>query len=96
LNELKTQLTLLLKIGLIRPGTSPWGAPVLSTTKKDGSLRICLDYRALSKKTVKNKCPLLKKDEILDRLEGAKRFKALALRSGNYQTRVKEEEVPKI
>jgi hypothetical protein len=71
LDELKTQLTLLLEKGLIRPITSPWGAPVLFTTKKDGSLRMCLDSMALNKRTVKNKSPLPGIDEIFDRLVGA-------------------------
>jgi Reverse transcriptase (RNA-dependent DNA polymerase) len=95
LDELKTQLTLLLKQGLIRPSTSPWAAQVLFTTKKEGSLRMCLDYRALNKKTVKNKCPLSRIDEIFDHLEGAKHFTTLDLRNGHYQIRVKEEAVPK-
>jgi hypothetical protein len=55
LGELKTQLTLILGKVLLRTSSSPWGAPILFTTKKDGSLRKCLDCRALNKKTVKNK-----------------------------------------
>jgi hypothetical protein len=56
---------------------------------------MCLDYRALNKKTVKNKCPSPRKDEIFDRLEGAKHFTILDLRSGYYQIRVKDDDVPK-
>jgi hypothetical protein len=59
LDELKSQLTLLVKHGLIRPSNSPWCAPVLFTTKKDGSLRMGLDYRALNKKTVRISDPCL-------------------------------------
>jgi hypothetical protein len=57
MDELKKQLGLLLEKGLARPSVSPWGAPVLFALKKDGGLRMCLDYRALNKLTVKNKCP---------------------------------------
>jgi Reverse transcriptase (RNA-dependent DNA polymerase) len=95
LDELKTQLTLLLKKGLIIPSTSPWGALVLFTTKKNGSLRMCLDCRALNKKTVKYKCPVPRIDEIFDRLEGAKQFTTLDLRRGFYQIRVNDDDVPK-
>jgi hypothetical protein len=56
---------------------------------------MCLDYRSLNKKTVKNKCPLPRVDEIFDRLEGAKHFTTLDLRSGYYQIRVKDDDVPK-
>jgi hypothetical protein len=95
LDELKTQLTSLLGQGLIRPSTSPWGAPVLFTTKKHGALRMCLDYRALNKKSVKNKFPLSLIDEIFDRLERSKHFKTLDLHSGCYQIRMKEDGDPK-
>jgi hypothetical protein len=95
LDELKTQLTLLLEKGIIRPIASPWAAPVPFTTKKNGSLRMCLDYRDLNQKTVKNKCPLPRIDEIFDRLEGAKHFKTLDLRSAYSQIRFKEEDSPK-
>ena len=54
--------------GFIRPSKSPYGAPVLFVKKKDGSLRMCIDYRALNKITVKNKYPLPRIDELLDRL----------------------------
>ena len=58
LTELKEQLRDLLEKGFIRPSTSPWGAPVLFVRKKDGSLRMCIDYRQLNKVTIKNKYPL--------------------------------------
>ncbi|MCF7184024.1 hypothetical protein L3H42_11035, partial [Corynebacterium sp. MC-13] len=57
LKELKEQLRDLLEKGFIRPSTSPWGAPVLFVRKKDGSLRMCIDYRQLNKVTIKNKYP---------------------------------------
>jgi hypothetical protein len=71
MDELKKQLSLLLEKGLVRPSVSAWGAPVLFAPKKDGGLRMCLDYRALNKLTIKNKCPIPRIDEIFDRLQGA-------------------------
>ena len=95
MDELKKQLSLLLEKGLIRPSVSPWGAPVLFAPKNDGGLRMCLDYRALNKLTIKNKCPIPRIDEIFDRLQGAQYFTSLDLRSGYYQIRMKDSDVPK-
>jgi hypothetical protein len=58
LKGLKKQLTKLQEVGYVRPSSSPWGAPVLFVQKKDGSQRMCVDYRSLNDVTVKNKCPL--------------------------------------
>ena len=68
LKELKVQLQDLLDKGFIRPSTSPWGAPVLFVKKKDGSLRLCVDYRQLNKITEKNKYPLPRIDDLFDQL----------------------------
>ena len=57
--------------GFIKPSKSPYGSPMLFVKKKDGSLRMCIDYIALNKITIKNRYPLLRIDELLDRLEGA-------------------------
>ncbi|KAG8492547.1 hypothetical protein CXB51_009994 [Gossypium anomalum] len=95
LRELKTQLQELLDKGFIRPSMSPWGAPVLFVKKKDGSLRLCIDYRQLNKVTVKNKYPLPRIDNLFDQLKGAAVFSKIDLRSGYYQLKVKECDVPK-
>ena len=95
LGELKLQLQELLSKGFIRPSVSPWGAPVLFVKKKDGSWRMCIDYRRLNHMTVKNKYPLPRIDELFDQLQGAAYFSKIDLRSGYYQLRVRESDVPK-
>jgi hypothetical protein len=88
LKELKVQLEELLAKGYIKPSKSPYGAPVLFVHKKDGTLRMCVDYRALNKATVKNRYPLPRIDDLFDRLSGAKVFSRIDLRSGYYQIRI--------
>lgn len=95
LDELKKQLTELIEKGLIQPSKSPWGAPVLFVPKADGGQRMCIDYRALNKATVKNRYPLPRIDELMDRLQGAQVFSKIDLRSGYWQVRIAEEDVPK-
>ena len=80
--------------GFIRPSVSPWGAPVLFVKKKDGTLRMCIDYRQINKVTVKNKYPLPRIEYLFDQLRGASVFSKIDLRSGYYQLRVKEVDVP--
>ena len=74
LKELKLRLQELLEKGFIRPSVSPWGAPVLFVKKKDGTLRLCIDYRQLDKLTVKNKYLLPRIDDLFDQLKGASIF----------------------
>ncbi|GJS60413.1 putative reverse transcriptase domain-containing protein [Tanacetum coccineum] len=74
LKELKDQLQELLERGFIRPSVSPWGAPVLFVKKKDGSMRLCIDYRELNKITIRNRYPLPRIDDLFDQLQGAKIF----------------------
>ena len=95
LKELKVQLQELLDKGFVRPSVSPWGAPVLFVKKKDGTLRMCIDYRQINKVTVKNKYPLPRIKDLFDQLKGAGVFSKIDLRSGYYQLRVKEVDVPK-
>lgn len=95
LQEVKEQLTFLLESGLIQPSKSPYGAPIIFVPKKNGKLRMCVDYRALNNATVKNRYPLPRIDELLDRLQGANVFTKLDLQSGYWQIRIKEEDVHK-
>ena len=85
LDELKIQLQELLDKGFIRSSNSPWGAPVLFVKKKDGTLRLCIDYHQLNKVTVKNRYPLPRIDDLFDLLKGAKVFSNIDLRLGYYQ-----------
>ena len=95
LAELRKQLQELLDKGFIRPSVSPWGAPVLFVKKKDGSLRLCIDYRKLNQVTVKNRYPLPRIDDLLDQLQGASVFSKIDLCSGYHQLRIKEEDTSK-
>jgi hypothetical protein len=95
LDELKAQLGDLIAKGFIRPSKSPFGAPILFVNKSDGTRRMCVDYRALNKLTIKNKYPLPRIDELFDRLHGAKYFSKIDLRSGYHQVRIAPEDIPK-
>ena len=96
LKELKAQLKDLLDKGFIRPNISPWGAPILFAKKKDGSLRMCFDYRQLNKVTIKNKYPLSQINDLFDKLQGANYFSKIDLRSGYHKLRVRGEDIPKM
>ncbi|GJW44571.1 putative reverse transcriptase domain-containing protein [Tanacetum coccineum] len=95
MKELSDQLKELSDKGFIRPSSSPWGAPVLFVKKKDGSFRMCIDYRELNKLTVKNRYPLPRIDDLFDQLQGSSVYSKIDLRSGYHQLRVREEDIPK-
>nr|GEZ89717.1 putative reverse transcriptase domain-containing protein [Tanacetum cinerariifolium] len=95
MKELMSQLQELLDKGFIRPSSSPWGAPILFVKKKDGSMRMCIDYRELNKFTLKNVYPLPRIDDLFDQLQGARWFLKIDLRSGYHQLKVREEDIPK-
>ncbi|WVZ58371.1 hypothetical protein U9M48_008650 [Paspalum notatum var. saurae] len=96
LKELKVQLQEQLDKGFIRPSSSPWGCPALFVEKKDqGEKRLCVDYRPLNAVTVKNKYPQPHIDILFDQLAGAKVFSKIDLRSGYYQIKIREEDIPK-
>jgi hypothetical protein len=88
LAKLKNQLQELLYKGYIRPSSCPWGCPALFVKKKDGSLRLCVDYRPLNALTIKNKYPLPRMDVLFDQLAGAKVFSKIDLRSGYHQIKI--------
>ena len=93
--ELQAQIEDLLAQGHIRPSASPYGAPVLFVPKKDGRWRMCVDYRALNRQTIRDRYPLPRIDDLLDRLGKARHFTTLDLASGYHQIAVKEEDIPK-
>ncbi|CAI7812649.1 unnamed protein product, partial [Closterium sp. NIES-53] len=95
LKELKKQLEDLLAKEFIQPSSSPYASPVLFVRKKDGSLRMCVDYRGLNKITVKNRYPLPRIDELFEQVGEARYFSKLDLRSGYHQVRIQSEDIPK-
>ncbi|KAL0361546.1 UNVERIFIED_CONTAM: RNA-directed DNA polymerase [Sesamum radiatum] len=94
--ELRKQLKEMLESGIIKPAKSPYGAPVQFQKKADGSLRMCCDYRALNKITMKNKYPIPLVADCFDRLSQAKYFTKIDLRSGYWQVRIKEGDEAKM
>ncbi|XP_068344232.1 uncharacterized protein [Pyrus communis] len=96
LRELKIQLQELLNKGFTQPSTLPCGAPVLFVRKKDGTLRLCIDYRQLNRVTIKNRYSLPHIDDLFDYLHGACVFSQIDSRSGYYQLKIKSEHVPKM
>ncbi|GJY83958.1 putative reverse transcriptase domain-containing protein [Tanacetum coccineum] len=95
MKELFGQLKELSDKGFIRPSSSPWGAPVLFIEKKDGSFRMCIDYRELNKLTVKNRYPLPKMNDLLDQLQGSNIYSKIDLRSGHHKLKVREADISK-
>jgi hypothetical protein len=95
LDELKKQLKKLLEQGFVQSSASPWGSPVLFVEKKDDTKRMCIDYRTLNSMTIKNKYPLPRIEDLLDRLKKAKFFSRIDLRLGYHQMKIREQDIPK-
>jgi hypothetical protein len=93
--ELQKQIEELLEKGFICPSSSPWGAPVLFVNKKDGSRRMCVDYRSLNEVTIKNKYPLPRIEDMFDQMRGATVFSKIDLKSGYHQLKIRTEDIPK-
>ncbi|KAK1665749.1 hypothetical protein QYE76_053908 [Lolium multiflorum] len=93
--ELKKQLDDMLRKGLIRPSASPWGSPVIFVDKRDGTIRLCVDYQKLNDVTIKNKYPLPKIEDLFDQMNGARVFSKIDLRTGYHQLKVRELDIPK-
>ncbi|WVZ57864.1 hypothetical protein U9M48_008199 [Paspalum notatum var. saurae] len=92
---IKENIDELLGKGFIRPSSSPWAFPVLFVDKKDGTRRMCVDYRALNDVTIKNKYPLPRIDNLFDQLQGACVFSKIDLRSGYHQMKIRPFDIPK-
>ncbi|WVZ76989.1 hypothetical protein U9M48_024894 [Paspalum notatum var. saurae] len=92
---IKEHIDELLGKGFIRPSSSPWAFPVLFVDKRDGSRRMCVDYRALNDVTIKNKYPLPRIDDLFDQLQGACVFSKIDLRSGYHQMKICPSDIPK-
>jgi hypothetical protein len=85
----------LLEQGLIRPSASPYGSPILFVRKKEGTFRMVIDYRQINNLTIKDKYPLPRIDDLLDKLQGATYFSSFDLLSGYHQVRLNESDIPK-
>ena len=94
-DEVQRQVQVLLDKKLIQPSRSAYSSPVIFVSKPDGSLRMCVDYRALTAQTVKDEYPIPRIDDLLDRLQGASVFSSLDLQSGYHQIRIAPDDVPK-
>ena len=94
--EIEKDIKELLDMGHVRPSFNPFSSSVVLVKKKDGTMRMCIDYRGLNKKTIKSMYPIPRIDELLDELHGAVYFTKIDLRSGYHQIKMKEQDVPKI
>jgi len=94
-DEIERTIKELLDMGFIRPSSSPFTSLVVLVEKKDGTMRMCIDYRLLNKKMIKNRYPIPRVDDLIHELHGAKYFSKIDLRSGYRQIRMNEEDIHK-
>ena len=95
INDIEEAIKEFLELGLLRPSSNPYASLVIMVKKKDGTLRMCIDFRALNKNTVENRYPIPKIYELMNELHQAKLFSKIDLRSGYHQIRMRKEGIPK-
>jgi hypothetical protein len=95
LAELKERIMELLEKGFIHPSSSPWGASMIFVSKKDGTQRLCVDYRALNEVTIKSKYPLPRIDDLFNQIRGVCVFSKIDIRSGYHLLKIRECDIPK-
>ncbi|MCO5607614.1 hypothetical protein L7F22_061811 [Adiantum nelumboides] len=93
--EIMRQVNELVKKGMVRPGSSPFCSPVLLVHKKNGTYRMCVDYRALNKITIKNRFPVPRIEDLFDKLQGSTYYSRIDLKSGYHQIRIVNEDILK-
>ncbi|MCO5604727.1 hypothetical protein L7F22_058897 [Adiantum nelumboides] len=93
--EIMRQVNELVEKGMVRPSSSPFCSPVLLVQKKDGTYRMCVDYRALNRITIKNRFPVPRVEDLFDKLQGSTYFSRIDLKSGYHQIRIVDEDIVK-
>ncbi|MCO5601345.1 hypothetical protein L7F22_055465 [Adiantum nelumboides] len=93
--EIMRQVNELVEKGMVRPSSSPFCSPVLLVQKKDGTYRICINYRALNRSTIKKKFHVPQVEDLFDKLQGSTYFSRINLKSGYHQIRILDEDIVK-
>jgi hypothetical protein len=94
-DEIDKEIKELLAMGHIRPSNNPFASSVVLVLKKDGTMRMCIDYQALKKETFKNRYPIQRIDKLMDELHGVVFFSNIDLCSGYYQINIREKDIEK-
>jgi hypothetical protein len=92
-NEIKHQIQDLLQKGHIIPNSSPYESLIVLVQKKDGTWRLCIDYKALNKITIRNRYPIPRIDDLLDQLKGEMFFSKIDLKYGYHQVPIEPTDV---
>jgi len=94
-DDIEKSIKELLGTGHIRPSNNPFTSSVVLVLKKDGTMRMCIDYRALNKKTIKNRYLIPRIEELMDELHGVVFFSKIDLRSGYHHINIREQDIEK-